>query len=162
MDSSLPKGWQLDLARLGRLAPSTVAQVKRGTGVGAKTMTGFAKAFGFKSPDELRSAAYKWWETEGRLAAAHVANPGNGAPTPVMSEAVEAVLALYPASTRERLEGILEAFSHQRFAGRDRAWWIQMLLSELRVDEDAELEARRARVRRSSSTPPSRSARKRS
>ncbi len=160
MDSQ-PKGWQLALARAGKLAPSTVAQVKSGTGVGAKTIPGFAKALGFKSADDLKSAAYRWWETEGRLlSAAQAAATGAKPPTAVAGDAVEAVLGLYPSATRELLEGILVAFSHERFATRDRSWWIRVLIDELQLEEKAEGDAfaRRLDAQRasSSSRPPPR------
>ncbi len=154
LEATRPKGWQKEFAAVARIAPSSVAQVKKGTGVGARTAAGFAKALGFKSANDLRSAAYKWWETEGRLASVGP-EPAVKSPTPVMGEAVDAVLVLYPATGREQLEGILERFGHPHFATRDRGWWIQVLLDELRLDEHAVLEARQAsRSRPTTSRPP--------
>lgn len=151
LDATRARGWQLEFSRVAGFVPSVVAQVKRGLGVGAKTGPGFAKALGFKSYDDLRSAAYRWWEAEGR------------APRTATSEtaqvAVEAVLAL-GEGTRAQLEAIVDAYAHPRFTARSRAWWIQTLLNELLLDADADHEARlqghvsRARQKASKGTEP--------
>ena len=128
------------MARLGGFAPSSVAQVKRGLGVGAKTGPGFARALGFKSYDELKSEAYRWWEKHGRAGADAAAIPLSDA----MREAVEAVLLL-KQGTRAQLETILAAYTHPRFRERDRDLWVLTLLSELRADAEAARNERLAR-----------------
>ena len=118
-----------ELSRVAGFGKSTPSQVKRGTGVGAKTGPGFARAFGFKDFDALKSAAYAWWQTDGAAHAAAVDLPH----TEPMREAIEAVLLLNQG-TRSQLETILSAYAHRRFHDRDREWWIQVLLSELSRD----------------------------
>lgn len=137
LEATRERGWQVEFARIAGFVPSVVAQVKRGLGVGAKTGPGFARALGFKTFDDLKSAAYRWWESEGRpQSASHVT-------TGAAFEAMEAVLALGHGS-RDQLRAILSAYEHPRFANRDRGWWIQTLLGELRADADAEIETRLA------------------
>lgn len=119
-----------ELARLAGFAKSTPSQVLIGTGVGAKTGPRFARAFGYASFDELKSAAWEWWKVQGDTSQELLS-----APRPEMDEAVDAVLLLNQGS-REQLLTILSAYSHPRFRDRSRDWWIQTLLSELARDRE--------------------------
>ncbi len=121
-----------ELARVAGFAKSTPSQVMLGTGVGAKTGPRFAKAFGFQSYDEMKSAAWEWWKAQGKAGQEAVDLPK----TDAMREAIEAVLSLNQG-TREQLETILTAFSHPRFRDRNKDWWLQTLLVELTRDREA-------------------------
>lgn len=137
LEKTRARGWQVEFARTAGFVPSVVAQVKRGLGVGAKTGPGWAKALGFKDFDELKDTAYRW-------AVLHGGGQPLGIALPVAAtEAIEWVLALNEG-TQEQLVTIAEAYCHPRFAQRDRKWWIQRLLEELRADADADHEIRRS------------------
>lgn len=117
-----------DLARVAGFAKSTPSQVMLGTGVGAKTGPRFAKAFGLESYDALKMAAFEWWKGQAEAAAE---------PQPAaMTEAVGMVVGL-GQGTPEQVDTILTAYRHPRFLDRDRDWWLQTLLAELRLDRTA-------------------------
>jgi len=118
-----------DLARAAGFAKSTPSQVILGTGVGAKTGPKFAKAFGFKSYDAMKTAAWEWWQAQGKASSGSAEHPK----TDAMAEALDAVLSLNQG-TREQLETILGAYVHPRFRERDKDWWLETLLAELRLD----------------------------
>jgi hypothetical protein len=130
-----------DLAREAGFAKSTPSQVILGTGVGAKTGPRFARAFGFRSYDDMKAAAWEWWKAQGRAGSEAIDFPH----TDAMRDAVEAVLSL-KQGTREQLETILSAFSHERFRSRDQDWWLQTLLAELGRDRLAVREGKATRA----------------
>jgi hypothetical protein len=114
---------------LAGFAKSTPSQVRLGTGVGAKTGPKFAKVFGYRSFDELKSAAWEWWKAQGNAGQEAIALPKTAA----MQTALDAILSLQHG-TREQIEAIFLAYGHPRFASRDSDWWLQTLLAELAHD----------------------------
>lgn len=118
-----------ELARLAGMSKSAPSQVLGGTGVGGKTGPGYARAFGFRGYDELRDAAYSWWQAEGRAGQLAVEQTGS------MQEAVDAIVGL-GQGTKAQCEVILAAYQHPRFRDRDQAWWVQTLLGELQKDRE--------------------------
>lgn len=120
-----------DLARSAGFAKSTPSQVLLGTGIGAKTGPKFAKAFEYRSFDEMKIAAWEWWRQQGEAGKQAVALPK----TEAMRGAIQAVLAL-GQGTREQVETVMAAYSHPRFHERNQDWWIQTLLAELSRDRE--------------------------
>lgn len=120
-----------DLADAGDLAPSNISQVRSGKlGVGARTQPKFAKILGV-SPSQLAIDAHKWWAKDGKRAEQMVAIPATE--NPEQAEAIEVVKGLVSA-TAGQLEAVISAFGADRFAGRDKAWWVRTLLDELERD----------------------------
>jgi len=123
-------GQLLDLAKKAQISKASPSQVKRGAnGVGKITARGYARAFDFPSVEAFRTAAWEWWQAEGKLAPT-VERPH----TDAMQQAIDVVLSM-GQGTREQIDTILIAYSHPRFADRDAGWWTQTLLSELQRDE---------------------------
>lgn len=120
-----------ELARSAGFAKSTPSQVLLGTGVGAKTGPKFAKAFGFKSYDDLKVAAWEWWREQGAAGQTHAMSP----PSDAMEKAIDMIVSLNQG-TRPQLETILAAYAHSRFRDRDYDWWLQVLLTELARDRE--------------------------
>lgn len=123
---------QQELAELAGFGKSTVAQVKRGTGVGAKTAPGFARAFGFPNVQAMVDAAYEWRKGSGEALDELLAEEA-------VKSAVETIKTLVVGSTDESLRAILAAFIHPRFRGRDFKYWVETLGTEARRDVDAAL-----------------------
>lgn len=119
-----------ELARVAGFAKSTPSQVLTGTGVGNKTGPGFARAFGYASHDALKMGAWEWWQANNE-------SPAAASPTsPSQQEACDLVVGL-GQGTSEQVATVLHAYAHPRFLERDKDWWIQTLLDELRRDRDA-------------------------
>ncbi len=132
-----------DLARIARIAKSAPSNVLGGMGVGNKTGPGYARAFGFASYDDMRAAAYRWWQESGAEGAKQASDPDSAA-----GKAVDAVLGL-GQGTRPQLETIVAAYAHPRFTGRDVDWWVTTLLEEVRLDRaSAERDALQRKVTR--------------
>jgi hypothetical protein len=125
---------QVELAKRVDVAPSTISQVKTRTGVGSRSIDGFARAFGFKTVKELQDAAYLWFMAQGETTASLAAESG-------VAEAIEMVLPLRPGVTRAQVETILHAFTHERFRGRDASFWVKALLEELQLERRMETAA---------------------
>jgi hypothetical protein len=121
---------QQELAELAGFAKSTVAQVKKGTGVGAKTAPGFARAFGFPDVQTMVDAAYEWRKSSGLALDELLAEPE-------VQAAIQQVLTFVAGSTEESVRAILAAFTHPRFRGRDRMYWWETLGKEAKRDADA-------------------------
>lgn len=126
---------QLELARRVGCSAATISQVKTKTGVGSRTVDGFAKAFGFRDASALRAAAYQWFLAQGGVVAVLLAEPA------VISSMVT-VLGLRAGITEAQLRTILYAFGHERFQGRDESFWVPTLLEEL-AQESRVAEAQR-------------------
>lgn len=119
-----------EFAQRGALYPSAVSQVRTGKlGIGAKTLPQFAKALGMSS-SELLAVSEKWYAEHGHPARAafHEARREPG-----IAEAIEVVKSLQGA-TEAQLQAIVTAYGAERFRGRDKAWWVQTLLSEFERD----------------------------
>ncbi len=129
-----------ELARLAGIAKSSPSQVLLGTGVARKTRPGYAKAFGYPSEDALLSAAWEWWKAEGQAGEDAVFVPQSDA----QREAIDLVIGLQQG-TAAQIATILAAYSHPRFRDRDKDWWLQALLAELRRDRETLADDQRAR-----------------
>lgn len=127
-----------ELAAIAGVAKSSPSQVLLGTGVARKTAPGYARAFGYPSEDALKAAAWEWWKAEGQAGEDAVFVPRSEA----QKAAIELVLGLQQG-TATQLATILSAYSHPRFHDRDRDWWVQTLLAELKADKTA-IETERA------------------
>lgn len=153
------RGWQdggrelKELARLAGIGKSSPSQVLLGTGVAGKTAPGYARAFGFKSLEDLDKAAYEWWLSKGKAAADLVEQPDE----PAIKEAIEVLIKTFGA-TEAQLRAILVDFSAERFRGRDAMFWINTLGTEVKRDKDrlaadardrAETQQAQAQVRKS-------------
>lgn len=112
------------LALAVKLPKSHPSQVKSGSlGVGPKVLHKYARWMGYSSSDALAAAAYEAW-----LAKHYGAATG---PTQAQIDA-RADLLRDGHATEAEIDAILIAYRHERFLARDRAWWIQTILSELR------------------------------
>lgn len=120
---------QKDLAAAaGFRSPSTVAMVKRGQGVGKKTVPGFAKAFGFASVEALVDAAYEWRRGLGESLERRLADPAFVA-------AVRALGGLIaPPATDAEIRTIAADFVGPRFDEREADWWLNTIGPELKRD----------------------------
>lgn len=118
---------QRELATKAGVSEATISQVKTRIGVGSRSIDGFARALDFPSAAELRNAAYSWYQQKSAMGNAR-------ADEPAVAAAIASVLSLQPRVTRAQLDTILFAFSHERFNGRDEAFWIPTLLMELRLE----------------------------
>jgi hypothetical protein len=131
------------LASRAGVSPATISQVKTKTGVGSRSIEGFAAAFGFPSAEALRKAAYQWSLSQGTPAASLMTEPG-------VAAAVDMVLGLRPGITRVQIETILHGFTHERFRGRDESYWVPTLLAELQMErrtDEAATDARKTAER---------------
>lgn len=127
------------LARKAGVSAATISQVKTKTGVGSRSIDGFATAFGFPSAEALRKAAYQWLLSQGAPVAELMAEPK-------VVAAIETVLGLRPGITRVQIETILHGFTHERFRGRDESYWVPTLLAELQMErrtEETSIDARK-------------------
>lgn len=142
---------QQELARIAQeVAPqfgkSTVAQVKKGTGVGAKTAPGFARAFGFADVAAMVDAAHDWRRGSGSALDELMAEE----PVRVAMENVKLIVS---NTTDEQLRSILSAFTAARFRGRDAMFWVQTLGEEAKRDALQQVAANAAKgVERSART----------
>ena len=118
---------QTELASKAGLSAATISQVKTRIGVGSRSIDGFARALGFKSATELRSAAYSWFQQQGAEGSAR-------AHEPAVVAAVATVRGLRADVTEAQIQTILFAFGHERFAGRDESFWVRTLLDELLLE----------------------------
>jgi hypothetical protein len=121
---------QQELAEKAGFAKSTVSQVKKSTGVGAKTAPGFAKAFDFPNVDAMVDAAYEWRRSSGHALEALLAEE------PVQ-RAMERTITWIVGTTQESLRAILAAYTHPRFRGRSYEFWEKTLGEEAMRDADA-------------------------
>ena len=122
-------GGQLkDLARAAGIAKSGPSTVKLGTGVGPSTTPKYAKAFGYKSQEELEHAAFSWWSDKGAAVETKLEEPA-------IQAAINYLVDL-KQGTEAEMRTILAAYTHPRFLGRDVPWWINTLNIELRLDHE--------------------------
>lgn len=121
---------QQQLAELAGFGKSTVAQVKKGTGVGAKTAPGFAKAFGYSDVQEMVDAAYEWRKSSGEALDALLAEEA-------VQTAITQVKTFVVGATDEAIRAILSAFIHPRFRGRDAMFWVETLGNEAKRDVES-------------------------
>lgn len=125
----------------------------RTTGVGGGSVEGFARILGFATEDDLRTAAYNWWQTMHAKAAVRLEEPN-------VVEAIRVLRGLYPLVSEERWNAIAARFDHQDFAGRSVDYWITAFGQEVAQDamqatraqgakEQASKESRREATRES-------------
>lgn len=123
-----------DLAKRAGIALSMPSQIKKGTGVGRKSLPGLARAFKL-TEEQLWKDAYLWWQERGKVAKDAVAGlPLAESPAdPEQTKAIDTVRGLTAASDAE-LRRIVARYSHPDFGGRDYQFWEQTLLMELNRD----------------------------
>ncbi len=123
------RGSLVEIARRGGWSTtSSVAMVKRGTGVGGKNAPRFARAFGYPDVGALERAAAEDFMRSGAAARDMLDSP----PTEAIRTAIDAALLL-KQGTEEQIVEILHRYSHSDFLDRDADWWQATILAELKL-----------------------------
>jgi hypothetical protein len=115
-----------EMARIVGVSPATISTIGT-TGVGSRSIDGFARLLKFKDANGLRRTAYEWWQQQQPRTEARMQEPE-------VQAAIEGVKLLQPWVTDEQIRTILHAFTHERFDGRHRGSWQSMLLNEISED----------------------------
>lgn len=98
------------------------------TGVGGRSIDGFAKILNFKDADELRATAYDWWRAQSPKLSARIEEPA-------VTEALVAVRLFHHLVDENQLRAILHRFADPVFDGRDKEYWFKTLMEELKQDD---------------------------
>lgn len=117
---------QEQIAKKVGVSPAYISTVWK-TGVGGRSIDGFAKLFKLENAETLRKVAYEWYLNQSPRALERVNEPA-------VAAAVEQARGLHPHITDEQFRAILHRFSDEAFDDRDADFWFETLLTEIKHD----------------------------
>lgn len=117
---------QEQIARTVGVSPAYISTVFK-TGVGGRSIDGFARLFRLGDADNLRRIAYEWHLRQ-EPAMSDLAQEE------AVVEAVSTVQGMHPTISNDQIRTILHRFTDRAFRGRDEAFWVNALLEEIKQD----------------------------